>query len=205
METEAFFHFHVNNAYEKGRDVVLDLVDWSHGWDALLPHFDRFRTTDGGDVTSSLTRLRVTPSGRVEREELCELPCEFPQHDWRRTTTEHRYSYFVTGNDPHVSGLVNALTRAHVVAKVDHHTGEVTRHELPLGQVVSEAVFVPRSEKSDEDDGWLLTVAYDPAEHRSRLLVLDARDPQRRPLFTAHLRHHIPFGFHGRFTPRVAA
>jgi len=56
-----------------------------------------------------------------------------------------------------------------------------------------------------EDDGWLLAVAYDPAEHRSRLLVLAARDPERAPLLIAHLRHHIPLGFHGSFTTRVAS
>jgi retinal pigment epithelial membrane protein len=54
-----------------------------------------------------------------------------------------------------------------------------------------------------EDEGWRLTVVHDPASHRSRLLILDARDPQRDPLAAAHLRHHVPQSFHGTFTTRV--
>lgn len=53
-------------------------------------------------------------------------------------------------------------------------------------------------------DGWLLAVGYDPIEHRSRLLVLDASDLEHAPLFTGHLHHHVPQGFHGTFTKRVA-
>lgn len=61
-----------------------------------------------------------------------------------------------------------------------------------------------RAPDAGEDDGWLLAVAYDPAQHRSRLLIIDARDPAGEPVAIAHLRQHIPQGFHGTFTQRVA-
>ena len=64
---------------------------------------------------------------------------------------------------------------------------------------------MPRSPDSAEDDGWLLSVVYSAAEHRSRLVVLDARDVEADALAVAHLRHHVPLGFHGTFTSRVAA
>ena len=198
-QTDAFFHLHINNAYEAGSDTVVDVLRFSHGWDELLPHFDSFRSTDGGGIGSFLTRLRITPSGRVEREELFGLTSEFPQHDWRRTMREHRYSYLATALDGHWISSLNAIT------KIDHRTGEVRQHVLPSNHNVGEPIFVPRAEDAAEDDGWLLAVAYDPAEHRSRLLVLAARDPERAPLLIAHLRHHIPLGFHGSFTTRVAS
>lgn len=203
VQTDAFFHFHVQNAYEDGSDTVLDLVRWSYGWDELLPQFDSFRTADGGTGTTFLTRLRIVPSSKVEREDSCDLPCEFPQHDLRRTTREHRFSYVTSGQNTRVSGLANAITRAHAVTKIDHRNREVCSHLL-ANHVVGEPIFVPRTRDAAEDDGWLLAVAYDPAEHRSRLLVLDAREPERAALFVAHLRHHIPFGFHGGFTHRIA-
>jgi all-trans-8'-apo-beta-carotenal 15,15'-oxygenase len=34
--------------------------------------------------------------------------------------------------------------------------------------------------------------------------VLDARDVESDPVAVAHLRHHVPLGFHGTFTSRVA-
>ncbi len=48
-------------------------------------------------------------------------------------------------------------------------------------------------------------MVYSAAEHRSRLVVLDARDLQSDAVAVAHLRHHVPLGFHGTFTQRVAA
>jgi all-trans-8'-apo-beta-carotenal 15,15'-oxygenase len=67
---------------------------------------------------------------------------------------------------------------------------------------VGEPIFVPRTQDAAEDDGWLLAVVYLGAEHRSQLTVLDARGLEH--VATLRLKHHIPFGFHGTFTRRVA-
>jgi len=71
--------------------------------------------------------------------------------------------------------------------------------------IVGEPIFVPRSADAAEDDGWLLSLVYSASQHRSRLVVLDARDVESEPVAVAHLRHHVPLGFHGTFTQRVAA
>ena len=47
-------------------------------------------------------------------------------------------------------------------------------------------------------------MVYSAPEHRSRLVVLDARDVEAEAVAVAHLRHHVPLGFHGTFTHRVA-
>jgi all-trans-8'-apo-beta-carotenal 15,15'-oxygenase len=165
-------------------------------WTELNPFLRDFRTAeDGLYFGGCLTRLRVSRSGRVTMEELSALPGEFPQYDWRRTGRPHRYGYLA---------VRSAGIAPNAVLKVDHETGAERRHELPEGHAVSEPIFVPRNEDAAEDDGWLLAVAYAPMEHRSRLLVLDARDPEADPLCVAHLRHHVPQSFHGTFTRRVA-
>jgi all-trans-8'-apo-beta-carotenal 15,15'-oxygenase len=68
---------------------------------------------------------------------------------------------------------------------------------------VSEPIFVPRSEDSREDDGWVLTVVYDSSKHRSDVVILDGRDLNREPVARLHLKHHIPYGLHGSWTPNV--
>jgi all-trans-8'-apo-beta-carotenal 15,15'-oxygenase len=193
IETAPFFHFHVNNAFEDRGDTVVDLVrydDYSIGENSLT----EFRT-GGFDEPSALWRLRVKPSGELESHQLCPWSGEFPQHDWRRSTMGHRYSY-MAGGDRNViaTGIV----------KVDHDTDTWTLHDFGEGQVAGEPIFVPRSPDSAEDDGWLLSVIYSAPEHRSRLVVLDARDVESEPVAVAHLRHHVPLGFHGTFTNRVA-
>jgi all-trans-8'-apo-beta-carotenal 15,15'-oxygenase len=110
---------------------------------------------------------------------------------------KHRYGYLAGQPDGH--GPFSSII------KVDQERGTSAMHEFGTGHVAGEPIFVPRSREAAEDDGWLLSVVYSTAEHRSRLVVLDARDVEREPLAVAHLRHHVPFGFHGTFTDRVAA
>ena len=192
-ECDPFFHFHVNNAYEDGTDTVVDVVRYDDY--QLGESLRNFSTADFAEQ-GTLVRLRVKPAGEVEQTELCEWKCEFPQHDWRRTTQGHNVSYLAAGPDGSV------LARG--VAKVDHTTERSTIHDFGEGQVAGEPIFVPRAADSAEDDGWLLSLVYSAPEHRSRLVVLDARDVEGEPVAVAHLRHHVPLGFHGTFTERVA-
>jgi all-trans-8'-apo-beta-carotenal 15,15'-oxygenase len=195
-ECEPFFHYHINNAFEEDGDVVLDLVRYPD-YDNIHRSFRRFREAAFDGISTTFSRLRVSPSNTVEMEDHSSFECEFPQHDWRLTTSKHRYGYLAadTGGNGHLSSIV----------KVDHDSGASSAHELGLGNVAGEPIFVPRAPDSAEDDGWLLTVVYSAREHRSRLVVIDARDVEADPVAVAHLRRHVPLGFHGTFTDRVAA
>jgi len=194
-ECEAFFHYHINNAFDDGSDVVFDLVRYPD-YDNIHRSFRRFSDASFADVSTKLSRMRISPGDAVEIEDIYPHDCEFPQHDWRLTTSAHRYGYLAGGG---ISGGPLGS-----IIKIDYDRGLATEHDLGTGHVAGEPIFVPRAPDSAEDDGWLLTVVYSAAEHRSRLVVLDARDVQTDPVAVAHLRHHVPLGFHGTFTHRVA-
>ena len=70
---------------------------------------------------------------------------------------------------------------------------------LPEGDVTGETVFVPRSRKAEEGDGYLLSVVYRGAENRSDLIVLDAPNVADGPVACAELPHRVPYGFHGNW------
>ena len=72
------------------------------------------------------------------------------------------------------------------------------------GNSFCEPVFAPRPGTTDEDDGWLLSVEYQAEQHSSRLVILDAKDPERGPIATAQLTQHVPQGFHGSFSPAAS-
>jgi all-trans-8'-apo-beta-carotenal 15,15'-oxygenase len=193
-ECEPFFHFHFANAFEEGSDTVIDLCryeDYAVG--ELLRHVQE---VDDVSAHSSLQRLRVLPSGAVEITELCPWQGEFPQLDCERTGRHNRYTYLAAR--PGGVGYPTA------VVKVDNDSGERWACDLGVGFGVGEPIFVARPGRAKEDDGWLLSLVYDGAEHRSRLYVLDARDVEAEPLAVAHLPHHVPYGFHGTFTQPVA-
>ena len=72
-------------------------------------------------------------------------------------------------------------------------------HDFGPDGYVGEPLFVPTG--ADEDDGVVLTMIFDAASQRSAIVGLDARDVAARPLFTARLRHHVPYALHGSFNP----
>ncbi|WP_207934463.1 carotenoid oxygenase family protein [Actinomadura sp. KC06] len=193
VEHDALVHVHVANAFEDGADTVVDLVLFDD-FSALRRDLSEFRTRFTDLPSSRLMRYRITAGGRVVETPLSELPGEFPQYDWRRSTRPHRYTYLAGRTGP--SGAYDS------VLKVDNEIGNTQVQEMGSHTYVGEPIFVPRTPDAAEDDGWLLSVVYLAAEHRSQLTVLNARD--LAPVAALHLPHHLPFGFHGTFTRRVA-
>ncbi|WP_067824754.1 carotenoid oxygenase family protein [Nocardia inohanensis] len=198
VEHEALLHIHVTNAYDDGDDVVVELVHLDTEWDAFRRMTGMVNHAGTGTPQfpdSRLMQYRITKGGTVIERELTDRSGEFPQYDWRRGTREHRYSYLAGAGGP--AGLFNTIL------KVEHHTGTVSSCELGASSV-GEPLFVPRTGDAAEDDGWLLALNHHLTENRSQLLILDARDLEHGPLATAWLDHHIPWGFHGTFTHRIA-
>ncbi|MCX5042395.1 carotenoid oxygenase family protein [Aldersonia sp. NBC_00410] len=206
--TEAQLHFHIGNCYDDGDDTVLELVRYNTDFDTLWNYFHTgYRyLSDRPILGGPLTRLRVTKSGRVLREDLTDGFSELPQIDPRATGRRNRYSYTVDvvhAGQSDLNSASGSLSHAGITT-LDHDRGVESTYEVPNYGSVSEAAFAPRSESAPEGDGWLLSVEYDRDEHRSRLIVLDAQAPERGPVYAGKLRHHLPFGLHGTFVPRHA-
>ncbi|MEM9451536.1 MAG: carotenoid oxygenase family protein, partial [Cyanobacteria bacterium P01_E01_bin.6] len=95
--------------------------------------------------------------------------------------------------------------------KVDLETGDRQLWSAAPRGFISEPVFVPRSHGSSqpdnvaEDDGWLMVMVYNAERARSEVVILDARDLNRGAIARLGLKHHVPYGLHGSFTPKVFA
>ncbi|MFM9158056.1 MAG: carotenoid oxygenase family protein, partial [Dolichospermum sp.] len=66
---------------------------------------------------------------------------------------------------------------------------------------VGEPIFVPRAHSQQEDDGWIIVVVYNAENHRSEIVILNAQNLEKGRLAKLCLKHHIPYGLHGSFTP----
>lgn len=193
IECEAVLQFHLSNAYDDGKDVVVDAITYRDG--RLLQRIARFHTSSLDDAPSMFTRFRITASGGLIRELLSGSPCEFPRHHPRHEGRRHRYAYYNTRR--HLVAFYDSITKLDLVT----HT-ETTYTAQKGGNSFCEPVFTPKPGATSEDDGWLLSVEYQAAQHTSRLVILDAANLTGGPVATAQLSHHIPQGFHGNFTPR---
>lgn len=134
-------------------------------------------------------------SGAVSIKPLCNVECEFPQWDNRKTGSKHQLAY-VAAVEPGDDSFFNA------VMKVNVESGNAQVIKFPAGYFASEPMFVPRPWGVAEDDGVLLDVVYNAHSQKSELWVLDAANISN-VMAKVILPHHIPHQFHGFFTPEL--
>jgi beta,beta-carotene 9',10'-dioxygenase len=188
-ETDAFFCFHHVNAFERGSELVIDLIAYEDPEIIRSLYLDEHGPVGGGSLPSSeLRRYAIDlEGGGVRVEPLAEGTLELPRFDYRRhNTRDYRYAYFAGGSDDWLNELV----------KVDVAEGTRTVWASD-GCYPGEPIFVREPGSDAEDGGVVLSVVLDAAAGRSFLLVLDAGSFEE--LARAEAPHHIPFGFHGQY------
>jgi all-trans-8'-apo-beta-carotenal 15,15'-oxygenase len=201
IDTDPFFQFHFANAYDEGDTVVIDVARYPD-YDTIGAEVRDFWKSEWPDRGSSrIARIIVDVSGRkIDSRELAQCPgAEFPRVDPRTTGAIHRHIYLASRSERADHGFFQ------VVNKVDTQTGQVTAHDFAPNGYVGEPVFIPRSDESGEDEGYVVTLVFDAASRRTDVVVLDARDIGGKPLAVARLTHHVPYGFHGFFTRQLFA
>jgi carotenoid cleavage dioxygenase-like enzyme len=194
-EAEPCFSFHHVNAFERGRELIVDMAAYEDASIIDSLYMDRLRTAPPPlSAQARLRRYRLSlDHGRVAEEQLSDSVIELPRIDYReRNGRPYRYVYGVgLDEDPTDPDFVNELT------KIDVESGE-SRSWTEPGAYPGEPVFVPSPEPDrGEDDGVLLSVVLDGRGSGSYLLVLDARGLEE--IGRARVPHDIPFGFHGQY------
>ena len=197
IETAPFFQFHFANGYEEEGAIVLDLArypDYAVIGQALR---DFWRSDWPAEGMAALTRLRVDLArGKVETHSFAAGTAnEFPTINPAYVARRHRFVYLACNPAGRTLGLQQQI------AKIDLEIGTVTTHDFSPHGYPGEAVFVPTGGGA-EDDGVLVTLVFDAMTQLSAIVGLDARDVVARPIFTARLKHHVPFGLHGFFAPQ---
>ncbi len=181
--------FHVLNCYDDGDRVVIDVI-----------RYDEAFETPPGEVLSLATPVLARwtvdlASNRVSEQRLDDTPVEFPRVDDDVAGLPHRYGYCTRVADradqPGYRGLV----------KYDLVRDESIRFDPGEHLSPGEPVFVKGAGGRGEDEGWILSVAYDAARDASDLVILDATSFGGPPVATVHLPVRVPFGFHGSWVP----
>ncbi len=190
FEIDTCYIFHPLNAYDAvDNQVVFDAVRHEKVFDQ--------ETNGPTEGNPRLTRWTFDlASGGVKEEQLDDRPIEFPRHDERKLGRKLRYGYASSSE----ASDARAFDFAAIV-KYDLETGGRERWTPGNGSAAMEAVFVPRGTDAAEDDGFLLSYVYDPAEDRTDVVVLDAANITAGPIASVALPTRVPFGFHGNFAP----
>ena len=197
LETHSGFVFHHANAFEQDGKIVIDSICYESfpevepGSDFKQVDFDALKP---GQLWRFYLNLQDKTVSREVIEEQC---CEFPSIHKERMGRPYRYLYMGaaharTGNAP-----------LQAILKIDLESEERQFWSAAPRGFVSEPIFVERPNSTIEDDGWILTLVYDAAHHRSDVVILDAQNLNQGPVAKLHLKHHIPYGLHGSFAPEL--
>nr|WP_238717856.1 carotenoid oxygenase family protein [Petrachloros mirabilis] len=201
LQTEACFVFHHANAQERDGKIWVDSICYES-----FPTLDAqqdYRTIDFNQIPAGqlwryeLDLQTATATRRCLSPRSIEFPTVHPDHVGR----PYRFVYLGAA-DQHQG---NAPLQA--ILKLDLETGHSDCWSAAPQGFVSEPIFVPKEEgaaQADaEDQGWLLVLVYNAAQHRSELVVLDAAQVSQGPVACLPLRHHIPYGLHGSFSQDI--
>ena len=185
--------FHPMNAWEVGDKIYADVMQYEQA--PLFPNADG---TPGMPSSAKLVRWTFDLSqntNAIKQTPLDDLAGEFPRFDERRAGLPYRHGYFAADSSDTGKVIFNGI------AHVDAESGTRLLYEFPAGDVPGEPIFIPRSRKAEEGDGWLLSLVYRGATDKSDLAVFDATDITKGPVGLAHLPRRVPYGFHGNWRP----
>ncbi|NML50999.1 dioxygenase [Streptomyces sp. R302] len=186
-EVDPCFVFHPVNAYEQGRDIVVDVVRHERAFD-----LDPLHPSESAPTLWRWTVDRL--GGTVSEVRLSHHVEEFPRIDDRYSGSPYRYAFTVGVRPGEGAALAGPSLLRHDLA-----TGAVDVHVFGPGRETGEAVFVPRHAAAPEADGWLLSLVHDRDSDRGELVVLDTADFAGPPVATVRLPVRIPHGLHAQW------
>ena len=199
FDTDPCFVFHHANAFEQDGQLILDSVCYDSF--PTLDDAEDYSTVDFDHVPASqLWRFTVDlTTEKVDVEKLIERPCEFPTLNPENVGRDYRYLFMGATHGKVKNAPLQALI------KRDMKTGEEQFWSAAPRGFGGEPLFVARPEAKNkataEDDGWVLLWIYNAAGDRTELAIFNAQDITPGPVATLKLKHHIPYGLHGSFTP----
>lgn len=207
LETDACFVFHHANAYEDPQgNVVIDSICYPN-FPTLEPDQPYRQVNFDSLPAGQLWRFHLNLSARkVTSQTISQRCCEFP--------TLHP-AYMGQPYDQVFMGAADLPTGNAPLQSILHlnlTTGEQKIWSATPKGFVGEPVFVPKGlglgelacqNTGTQTEGWLLSLVYDAAHHRSDLVILDAAAIDQGPVARLHLRHPVPYGLHGSFTTEV--
>lgn len=189
FQAEPFYIFHFLNAYEENGSLIVD--------GCRMNALDMSGNSFGNPPMPWRWSLNLG-DGSMKSQQMEEYSAEFPRLDERLAGKKNRFGYMGARRDGN-SGL--AESGFNCVVKRDLQTGKTEFQDVGGGKMPGEPVFVPRSANSAEDDGWVLSVWFDPSVNSSEMVIQDARDFSGRPVARVKAPHRVPFGFHGNWVP----
>jgi carotenoid cleavage dioxygenase-like enzyme len=194
------YMLHVVNAWEEGDEVVMVGTPYRlhEGADGRPDGRRLERTIHNRQRDFLLYEWRFDLKSGQTRERVIDdvLNTEFPVINSDYQGRRNRWSYHIVfpqggREEPRFPGLV----------KYDLSSGGYLAYSAGPRYFYNEPGFAPRDQATSEDDGYLVTLAWNPADQRSEVQLFDAKDARLAagPVARVILPRRVPHGFHATF------
>lgn len=195
IEADPFSYLHSVNAFEKGNEVIVDLVTYKKGNPYNQFYLDNLRSEKPKLLKANMSRFVInSQKKRCQREILTDNFVEFPRIDYEaKNGIEYQYVYSILmeGED----------LFSNAIQKLNVHTGHI-KIWRKSGYYTTESIFVAKKEAKLEDEGVLLFIAYNSVTQNSSLFILDAQTMVETA--EVFLPFHLPFGLHSNWLAQLS-
>lgn len=192
FEFPGCYIYHVINAWEEGDNIVLyccKMVD--NGRQLPIEYGPYAPMVNVLALRAVVTKWTMNlKTGVGKEEQIDDAMSEFPVVNLGLTGRQTRYSYHGAISDTETQMFDGIL-------KYDLLDGSHKRHRFDPNVCGSEPAFAPRFDAKSEDDGYVMSFVTDISTRESRVLIIDAKNIEGRPLAEVCLPQCVPLGFHG--------
>ena len=91
----------------------------------------------------------------------------------------------------------DTLTFDQYLYKFDLENNKRIDHDLGENVFGGEPIFVPKNKDLPEDNGWIMAIVYDANIDKSKLIIVDTENFDKKPIGEVILPQRVPFGAHG--------
>jgi len=208
VPTDAFFNcFHFGPVFEQNNELVINgcifdsyTFGGEMGFDGENQQFSPIEWGSTGLASNGaqsppprLDQFTIdTETFRVKRKERVPvIPVDMPI--FNGDTKPCKYSYFLGASRP------EGWFPFRQIVKLNLDTHESIVYDAGDDQVVSEPMFVPRQNPTDEDDGFVMSFVHDALSKNAKLVVWESRSFQEGPIAECSMGELFPWTVHGSF------